>query len=111
MKRLDLVMDAGTTFRAGFRIGENYGADDERTYDDTDVTSVRFKVRSSDHGMTDDIPLRFDGGRWWLELTDDKTEDYPLHRAVYWALDATYASGDVVRMVQGPIRVRSIGGR
>lgn len=110
-ERFPLQISAGTTFRCGFRMGEDHNTDHEVTYDQTDILAAKFKMRSGDNRMTDSIPLLFEDGIWWLTISANLTDSYPSHRALYWSVDATFASGDVVRMVQGPVRVRTIGGR
>jgi hypothetical protein len=109
--RTALEIKAGTTFRVAFRFGENYSDDDEVIYDDADILAAKFKIRSGDHRMTDTIPLVYDeDGYWNLELSANLTDSYDAHRALYWSVDCTFASSDVVRMQEGPLRVRNIGG-
>lgn len=105
--RYPLEVQEGTTFRAGFEIGETEDNVDEH-YDEDDISSVDFVVRSGDYQFRDILPCHYEQGKWWATIAPDYP--YQRHRSFYYGLDATFVSGDVVRLLQGPLRVRTIGG-
>ncbi len=108
-ERYQIEIDAGTTFRFGFKAGEI--VDEERVYfDDTDLSKVVFQVRSSDNNFKTGYAMDFEDGMWTVEISSAVTAGYSSHRSMYFVIDATFASGDVKRLLEGPIRVRPMGG-
>jgi hypothetical protein len=107
--RYPIEIDSATTFRFAVRPGETVG--DERVYyDSQDITGVTFQVRSSEYGFRASYPMTFEDGRWNVMIDNATTATYTPHRNMYYVIDAVFASGDVKRLLEGPIRVRPMGG-
>lgn len=107
-QRYPIEVDAGTTFRFACQVGDNDG--DVRTYyDDTDL-SLTMRFRDGNDAPIRSIPLVFEGGVWRAFLSAEDTASPSIRRAVDYVIDGTYASGDIRRLLQGPLRVRPAGG-
>lgn len=115
--RYELEMNAGTTFRHAF-IPALEQADG--TVTDYDLTGAVFKFYVRDEQkltmLTQTLPAEHNEQLGQdviqLYLSPEQTAMFYPHRRYYYILDMIHPSGDVERILDGPIRVRpfAIGG-
>ncbi|WIM99388.1 hypothetical protein ACTOB_003039 [Actinoplanes oblitus] len=108
-ERYPIVIDVGTTFRMAVKPGE-YQQDQKYYYDTTELASVTFQIRSAEYSYNHKYSMNYQDGLWHVVIPSAVTGTYAPHKSMYYVIDGVYASGDVKRLLEGPVQIRPIGG-
>ncbi len=71
--------------------------------DDARLMSYPYPFRSLGK---DGYPLEVQDGRVWVRLPAELTKQMIPHKRYFYTIDQTHPSGDVTRLLEGPISVR-----
>lgn len=106
MANYPLRVDAGTDARYAFRPGTQ---DDAGTKTYPSLAGSTFTLRLYSEDLTvDTFTLAVDGGWVRVHLSDETTGSLRARRYTY-AVDMTAPSGDITRILSGPIYVSTPG--
>jgi hypothetical protein len=95
-----ITINQGTTFRFGF------SSFTDEVIDDLTGSEFTLYIRDSHRSKLREYELELDNNVVRIELDPEETLKLNPHNTYYYVIDRTYPSGDVDRLLEGPIYVR-----
>lgn len=102
--KIDVV--PGTTFRRPFRPAVDDKVTHERTYPDLTDSIFTLRFRDAERIYSTTYSLEVVDGWVMFTLTPEQTSQFRAHRKYYYAIDQTFPSGDIFRVLEGTVYVK-----